>query len=182
MPKNITISIPDSLHVALKETKGEFPISQTCAKALQDQIDGIDQFALKAKIRFACFDLADAKLLAYNEGLRWAAEDASIAQIIFISCFEEIATIERYAEYSDELRQIFDNYSKNSLMEYFVSEISCTIPDHIISRFMNDDNEDIYIAVSFFDGVKTIWKRIAQYADQEIKGTRQGYIFKELRG
>lgn len=182
MPKNITISIPDSLHAALKETKGEFPISQTCAKALQDQIDGIDEYALKAKIRFACFDLADAELLAYNEGLRWAAEDASIAQIIFISCFDDIDELERYAEHSEELGQLTREYAEDSQMEYFRSEIRDSLPDHIISRFINDDFDDAEIGVAFFDGVKAVWKRIAPFASQEVEGASRGYIFKALRG
>lgn len=180
MPKNITISIPDSLHASLKETKGEFPISQTCAKALQDQINGIEQYALKAKIRFACFNLEDAELLAYNEGLRWAAEEAKIEQIIFIALFEDIDELERYAEYSQGLGQLIKDYPTDTIMDYFRDEIRDVVPDYMISKFYNDDRDYVQVAAAFLDGVRTIWKNVAPFADEEIEGSGRAYIFPEL--
>lgn len=182
MPKNITISIPDSLYVSMKEKKGEFSISQTCAKALQDQVDGINDHVQKAKIRFACFNLADAELLAFNEGLKWASEKATIGQILYISLFNEEDEIERYAAHNDELNNILNGHTYENLFEYFTSEISSIFPDYIISRFMNETNDDIYIVSSFFDGVKLIWEKIKPFADKEINGSAGAYIFMKQEG
>lgn len=183
MPKNMTISIPDSLFNALKGVKGEVPISRTCAIALQNAIDSVNTYAMKAKVRFACFSLGEAERMAFDVGMKWAAEEAPIEHIIFVALFNDGDELERYAEFNEGLRALITAYADDdSLAEYWREEVQQILPSHITSRFSDDNIECMDIASSFFHGIKTIWNQIAPFANSEVDGDSQAYIFPALKG
>lgn len=182
MPKNMTISIPDSLFVALKNVKGEVPISRTCAIALQNAVDAVDSYAVAAKVRFACFSLEEAEQMAFEAGMKWAAEEAPVEIIIFTAYYGQDEELERYAEHSQGLREYMNTYDESdSYSDYLREEMIPYVPSQIISRFFNEDNDYKNILESFAEGVVSVWKRIKTYADSEVDGVSGPYIFKTTK-
>ena len=173
MPKNMTISIPDALFEALKTVKGEVPISRTCSIALQNAISNVNTYVTSAKIRFSCFSFDEAERMAFDAGMKWAAEDAPIEQIIFIALSRNKEELAVYADYHGGLDTLIEKYGDDKdLVKYRENEIIWSspevIPHHLIQRH-SDERHDLHdIVGSFLDGVRVIWKHIEPFVRNEV--------------
>jgi len=84
MAKRITITIPDEMHRRLENYRDRINISAVCAAALRKTMDGVDDMVREAKRRFFLLSVEEACDMAFEEGMRWAGEDAKMSELRFV--------------------------------------------------------------------------------------------------
>lgn len=182
MPKNMTISIPDALFDSLRSVKGEVPISRVCSLALQDEFERIDGYSKEAKVRFACISIEEAERMAFDEGMRWAASDATIEHLVFVAHYDNPDSLEWYEAHCEGLSSLIEEFGEEDYYAgYWLNVQPGNLPEYITARYDYEDDEYHKIAMAFSDGAKAIWKRIEPFAKQEVQGKLKAYIFPEIR-
>ncbi|MBU1194098.1 MAG: hypothetical protein KKE62_07340 [Proteobacteria bacterium] len=160
MIKKITISIPEELHLRLKEFKGYINISSSCAESLKNKIDEIDLCIQEAKKRFQILSTSEACKIAYEQGIHWAGYKASPTELAVVCNWvdNEKSTdlMELLYEKFEEIKKTMDGNS--NVYEYIIN--STFIDQRIFKNSMDFFHEDVEVALNFIDGARVIWGRV----------------------
>jgi hypothetical protein len=153
MAKRITITIPDEMHKKLENYRDRINISAICASALRKTMDGVDNMVREAKRRFFLLSVEEACDMAFEEGLRWAGEDAKVSELRFVC---EGVPVQFLSD--DEVIELsLDTYE--SVNEYIVEN---ELIWDLVYRFREEGAKSTEkpITKSFIKGAMTVWKGI----------------------
>lgn len=178
MAKKLTISIPDNLHEKLSHYRDRIAISSVCSEAIRKEIEKIRKYGLEAKKRFKLLNLKEAMDVAYERGLKWSAEEATLEEIAYI-CLDSNQIDEELAkelwDCSDTLLELNSRYggfddliSERGFVEDLLPAVSSNPYEEVeepkIDKFWTE------LVFSFQDGVVNVWKEIEKEATAKLLG------------
>lgn len=165
MAKKLTISIPDDLHSELEMYRDRIAISSVCAEAIRNKIQEIRKYGLEAKRRFGLLSLKEAMNMAYEKGLAWASQEATLEEVAYLCIGGGIIDEELGQKLSDNYT-IFKLQNQYTGFHDLLSERG--LVEDLLPEF-DEDNEEaqkkrerhwVDLIFAFCDGAGAVWKEI----------------------